>query len=198
MWRWVKRFIERIKMFIRRLLFQLPFRGHSPCAPPYEPQQWNDGSEIQRMNNCYNYACNIQNNTFARPGQGSDSPFPPPYNPRTGMGGYNCDDVSAAAIADGLVPVRRDEVCFHCCFKVALVIRLFDPNNPKSGIDFHWLRHDDNGRWSQKGGRGAATDKDNAGRQIDAPENALRNGRLNRYNQFCGYFCICRDRVRIA
>lgn len=182
------------------------FNGHSPCAKTYEPHRWNDLSagefctcdlqtetRVQCRNNCYNYACDIQNNTFARPGSGGNAPFPSPYNPITGTGGYSCNDLTAAASADGLVPVRQDQGCPQCCFKVALVLRLYDPSNPESGIDFHWYRHDNNGTWSHKIGKTSATNQDASGNMIDDPEQADRGG----YNQFCSYFCVCKSRVTI-
>lgn len=38
------------------------------CLPAYEPSAWNDGNGIQH-NNCYNYGCDIQTNTYAQPGR---------------------------------------------------------------------------------------------------------------------------------
>ncbi len=108
-WRRIRRWIERIMMAIRSFLGIPPFRGHSPCAPPYEPDNWNDGGEIQGNNNCYNYGCDTQTGNFSRPGNGRGHPFPSPFNPNTGSGGYGCSDVSEAAVHDGLRSVRRED-----------------------------------------------------------------------------------------
>jgi len=155
----------------------------------YEPERWNDeGAEgeectydlatettIQCKNNCYNYACNIQTNTLAQPGQ---------------AGGYvpseiDCDEYTKGAKFDGLKEISYDESCIKCCYKVALVIW--------PGVDFHWYRQDDNGKWSHKPGITAARETDNSGNPIFDPRTA-DNGP---YTEFCGYFCVCKCKVKI-
>ena len=163
--------IERLHSFLRRLICWFRCLFYRP--PRYEPERWNDeGAEaeectydlatettIQCKNNCYNYACNIQTNhkpkalvsevnILAQPGQ---------------AGGYvpseiNCDEYTRGAKSDGLKKIAYDESCMKCCHKVALVIW--------PGVDFHWYRQDDNGRWSHKPGMTAARDMDNSGNPI--------------------------------
>lgn len=201
MWQWLKKLIEcaieSIRMWIRRLFGIPPFKGHSPCAPKYQPAIWNDcpnpvpltppnvpvpssycshDNHKQRNNNCYNYGCNIQNDTYAQPGNSTTG-----YKPKA----INCTEYIKAAISDGLKPVKRCEPCSHCCHKVALVIW--------PGNDYHWYRQDENGRWSHKPDQGLATDKDSKGNPIDDPEEANRGP----YTVFCGYFCVCKNKVQI-
>ena len=66
------------------------------------------------------------------------------------------------------------------CHKVALVVA--------PGLDFHWYRLDDNGKWSHKPGNTKATNLDNLGNIIDDPRTADRGP----YTQFCGCFCVCK------
>jgi hypothetical protein len=181
-------------MWIRKLLGIPSFKGHSPCAPKYEPDKWKDDAE----NNCYNYGCNIKTSTFARPGRGGNKPFPPRYNPANSAGGYNCDDVTESAKSDGLISVKCEDVCSQCCYKVALMIHLAVPNNPKSGDDYHWVRQDDNSRWSHKPGQLDDRDTDDDGNPIDDPEKTFKAGGFKGYNKFCGYFCVCKDKVKIG
>lgn len=197
MWDWIKNIIECIKMAVRKLLGTPPFQGHSPCAPKYEPTVWNDcpnptplvppnapvpsnycfhGNHKQGTNNCYNYGCNIQNDTFAQPGSAGG------YTPTA----LTCEEYTKAAAADGLIKVFRCKPCPYCCHKVALVIW--------PGNDYHWYRQDDNGRWSHKPDGGLATDKDTQGNLIDDPETANRGP----YTTFCGYFCVCKNKVQIG
>lgn len=156
---------------------------HKP-KPKYEPEKWNDDgpwgidctcdlateTKKQCKNNCYNYATNIQTNTYAQPGRASGKMF----------SRINCAEVTAAAIADGLIKLQDGkDPCPKCCFKVALVIA--------PGTDYHWYRQDDNGKWSHKPGKTAATNLDNSGNEIGDPSTADRGP----YTDFCGYFCVC-------
>ena len=79
MWSWWKKLIDWIKKLWCKILCLF-------CKPPkYEPEKWNDEradaeectcnlateTKIQCKNNCYNYAYNIQTDTFAQPGRTS-------------------------------------------------------------------------------------------------------------------------------
>lgn len=147
------------------------------CAPVYDPAVWNDANGIQYSNNCYNYACNIQTNTFAQPGRASGNMY----------GQLDCQEVGAGAQSDGLASVSANGNCgcFCCCHRVALVIW--------PGYDFHWYRLDRNGRWSHKPGGTQATNVDNSGHLIDDPQTADRG----LYTVFCGFYCVCRAQVTI-
>ena len=46
---------ERIKAWVAEWIAS----GIDPCAPKYEPDEWNT-DKVQGPNNCYNYACNIK------------------------------------------------------------------------------------------------------------------------------------------
>ena len=87
------------------------------CLPVYQPAAWNDGDGIQLHNNCYNYGCDIQTNTFAQPGRAHGITLVWPAD-------MNCAAVTAGAIADKLVQVNCDDGCgcSECRHQVALVI----------------------------------------------------------------------------
>lgn len=142
--------------------------------PGYQPELWNDGDGIQYRNNCYDYCRNQQTNEFTQPGR--QHGWILTRNP------YTCAEVTAAAVADGLVRSTKEAACGAGCWKVALVI---DPDPADS--DFHWYRQDDNGWWSHKEGRRPARDTDDSGDRIEDPETADRGV----YTVFCGWFCMC-------
>jgi hypothetical protein len=148
--------------------------------PKYEPDRWNNPYSTgdyghQYCNNCYNYACNKATDNFAQPGYAAGAE----YNM------INCADVSAGAIADGLVArPNRTPAAENCCHTVALVMW---PDN-----DYHWYRLDVNGMWSHKPGGTAATSLDNSNNPIMNPETANRGN----YTVFCGYFTV--DRCKVA
>jgi len=49
-------------------LFKRKKRQVFTCSVGFNPGNWNY-QPVQRRNNCYNYATNIQTNTFAQPGE---------------------------------------------------------------------------------------------------------------------------------
>lgn len=139
--------------------------------PTYNPGEWNDSGAVQHNNNCYDYARDEKTGNFTQPGEDSGTP----------IDACSCESVSGGAQADGLTPSNKEDACPENCWKVTLVV---DDSPP---CDFHWYRQDDNGKWSHKPGGTEATNVDNSGNQITDPEIADRG----RYNQFCGYFCVC-------
>jgi hypothetical protein len=196
------RAVEQILRAVCRILELLlrPF-----CAPPYDPASWDLWTGYVRTtanNNCYNYATDIQTNTFAQPGRAAGlypgKPFaqqtPPP----------NCADVGRGAVADGLTPVDCDSGCGcrGCCHRVALVISPGSPSpwadesGEPTGIpvyDYHFYRLDKNGMWSHKPGAGAVTNRDASGNLISDPRTCNRYP----YTVFCGCYCVCKSQVRI-
>lgn len=151
--------------------------------PQYKPSEWNDFDTlgvggIQFNNNCYNYACNIANNTFAQPGAGSGNPFT----------ALDCADVGAGVQADGLI---FSDFIFGCLgldfsHRVALVIW--------PGEDFHFYRQDRSGMWSHKPGSTQVTNEDNSETLIADPQSADRGP----YTVFCGFYCVRRELVTIG
>ena len=150
----------------------------SGSEPTYDPGKWNKEGVVLN-NNCYAYATDNMTNTFPQPGKGSGAEPTPPYT---------CDNVTAAAVSDGLVKASCDNACPKGSFKVALVI-----NPDPLGNDFHWYRQDSNGNWSHKPGGTDATNKDNKGNPITDPRTADRGG----YTNFCGCFCVDPTAVKI-
>ena len=141
------------------------------------PRNWNY-QPVQRRNNCYNYATNIITNTFAQPGKASGQRH----------SRFKTENVYSACLRDGLVPIRETSPFIiprargYCI--IALVIW--------PGEDFHFLRLDLNGYWSQKSGRGPARNYDNSRRPIRDPRYCNRGP----YNVFGG-FLGCHPGIRI-
>jgi hypothetical protein len=157
------------------------------CNPIFEPDFWNDGTSvirqtdpksIQKMNNCYNYASDLPNSTFAQPGQASGVPIPR----------EDCPSRTAGALGDGLTANPTGAPCSGCCHLVALVIR---PGTVSA--DFHWYRRDADGTWSHKPGKTSARNTDDSSNVITDPRTANRG----RYTDFCGFFCVCKPRVHV-
>lgn len=180
-----------------------------------EKEALRDAVAAQSLNNCYNYACNRRTDTLfgAQPGRGSladgvaGNDYTPPSGWRTrdlnGNGNIEieerfwkpqdiaCDNLTAAAKADGLQQVDCNKKCPKNSYKKALVVA--------PGVDYHWYRQDNNGNWSHKPGSTPATNLDagNPSRRIPPkvitdPRQAERNyqpwGGPN-YSAFCGCFC---------
>jgi hypothetical protein len=169
-------------------------------APPYEPDNWNDGpgnppvpDNKQGKNNCYRYAVNKKTTTggFARPGRKGNNNPPRPGTKDNPAAGYDCAAWKAAAKADNLTNSTKEAVCDNG-YKVALVVG-FVQNGTDVSQDYHWYRQDSNGKWSHKPGGQKATNKDSGGNEITDPETCDK-GTLNdgtkQYENFCGYFCV--------
>ena len=150
----------------------------SGSEPTYDPAKWNKEGVVLK-NNCYAYATDNMTNTFPQPGKGSGAEPTPPYT---------CDNVTAAAVSDGLVKASCDNACPKDSFKVALVI-----NPDPLGNDFHWYRQDKTGCWSHKPGSTAARNTDESNHIITNPQTANRGG----YTQFCSFMITRPCKVRI-
>ena len=137
----------------------------------FNPRNWNY-RPVQRRNNCYNYATNIITNTFAQPGRASGQRH----------SAFTAENVYSACLRDGLVPIRERSPTRiprgrgYCV--IALVIW--------PGEDFHFLRLDLNGYWSQKNGRGPARNYDDSRRPIQDPRYANRGP----YRVFAGFLGV--------
>lgn len=152
-----------------------PLTWSALCIPAYQPASWNDGGAVQRSNNCYNYACDLANNTFAQPGRAAGTSIT-----------MDCASVTAGAVADGLVTADCNGDCVQCCHQVALVIW--------PGHDFHWYRKHEDGTWSHKPGQTPVRDYDNSHTTITDPRTADRGP----YTQFCTCCCVCKPNVVIG
>jgi len=151
------------------------------CIPVYDPGIWNNNASIMLTNNCYNYGCDIQTNTFAQPGRAHGI-----IVTRSDL--INCEKVHSAALADGLKDVDCDKGCGceKCQHQVALVV--------SPSWDYHWYRKDRDGKWSHKMGNTPATNLDNSGNVITDPRTANRGS----YTIFCGCFCVDKSMVTIS
>jgi hypothetical protein len=158
------------------IFFPLPTNGYEP---PYNPGFWNNDAKTRDCNNCYNYGANKKNNQYAQPG----------FTGNRLYSEFSCPNVTAAAIADGLIPWPADVPCSNYDYKVALVMR--------GGVDYHWLRQDRGGNWSEKRGPTPASDKDDAMNPITDPRVTLMNGKLGIYNEFCTFMCVLANPNRV-
>ena len=149
------------------------------CEPPeYEPEKWT-GGHAEEDNNCYNYACDIRTDSYAQPGRACGDELD--YK------NIICEEVTRAAVCDGLIEWNCDKPCPDCCHKVALAIW--------PGNDYHWYRQDADGMWSHKFNGHPPTNLDNSEDPISDPRTADRG----LYTEFCGCFCVCHlGKVNIA
>ena len=134
-----------------------------PFLTPIQIAFW-DNPPVRFRNNCYNYATNYASNTMAQPGRRSGRIY----------SAFECEEVSAAAKADGYV-----DACEGSVRVVALSIW--------PGFDFHWWRLHPGGFWAHKIGTSPVFQRDNSGRVLG---NGLTPANCDRgpYTQFCGFF----------
>ncbi len=172
-----------------------PMTGYEP---KYEPNLWNKKREHQDTHNCFAYAMNILdpqqianclkdkecNLPFHQPGSAAGYPRFSSEKPKT------CPNMIVRLLGDNpsMSLTTFERKCPPKTSKIALVV--------DEDEDYHFLRQDSNGWWSQKGGAKPVTNKDASMRPIWDPalcDNNWTNehGKLD-YDVFCAYMCVPR------
>jgi hypothetical protein len=172
----------------------------SGSEPAYDPAIWNRDIAVRETHNCYSYAMNVNDPKqmakckgkkecdapFHQPGSVSKYPFFKSNKPKT------CPNMVSRLLGDNpnLVMTDFEKRCPPKTSKIALVI--------DQSEDYHFLRQDKNGYWSQKSGARPVTNLDAGKHQIWDPQLADANfsnneGVLN-YDVFCSYMCVPREK----
>ena len=171
----------------------------SGCEPNYDSKLWNGRREHVDTHNCFMYALNILdpkqiyrcltskdcNLPFHQPGLVAGFLGFDAKRPKT------CPEMIARILGDNpsIKQSEFDERCPSGTSKIALIV--------DEDQDYHFLRQDSDGWWSQKGGAKPVTKLDAGGHPIWDPELADNNwtnehGVLN-YDIFCGHLCVPRN-----
>lgn len=173
----------------------------SGWEPDYEPDRWNSDKAVRLTHNCFSYSMNVMDSRqieacnkdpncdipFHQPGSISGYPKFNNTDPKT------CPNMIARLMGDNptIQPSAFELQCPRGTSKIALVV--------DEDQDYHFLRQDSNGMFSQKSGALPVTNKDALGHTIFDVQ--LANHNFNRppkdplhYDRFCGYFCVPRDR----
>ena len=168
--------------------------------PAYDPARWNRDIAIAETHNCYSYAMNVNDPKQMAKCRGKkecDAPFHQPgaaskYPPFRSDKPKTCPNLLSRIRGDNPNVVLREfeQRCPAGTSKIALVIDQSD--------DYHFLRQDKGGYWSQKSGARPVTDLDAGKHRIWDPQLADANfsnheGVLN-YDVFCGYLCVPRKK----
>jgi hypothetical protein len=179
---------------------QAPLSG---AEPRYEPWKWNT-SKVQKTHNCFSYAFNIFDIKqleacekdplcdvpFHQPGSVSGYPAFNDTDPKT------CPNMIARIMGDNITvtPSAFELRCPKGSSKIALVV--------DEDQDYHFLRQDSNGYFSQKSGEMPVTNLDSLGHKIFDVALANHDFRHTKstlnYDRFCGYFCVPRNRPLYA
>ena len=142
-------------IYTNRLRTVVAFPSLSPVSGWNEP-------DVQRGNNCYNFATDIRTDTFAQPGAGGGAPgqYPP----------KDCQPQSSGAIADGLqAGVQLADLCHSSGLPQGHVVALL----VATLFDYHFVRLEADGTWSSKAGNLPATTLDNSGLPIGTSNGQL-------------------------
>lgn len=168
--------------------------------PRYEPDRWNSDTAIRETHNCFAYAFNYIDpkqiesclgkqrctTPFHQPGSASGYEKFSKKKPKT------CPNMISRLMGDNptLQPSKFTQKCPAGTSKIALIV--------DADEDYHFLRQDTNGYFSEKHGGLPVSNLDGLGRlvydvQLANHNWSKENDPLN-YDLFCGYFCIPRDR----
>ena len=174
-------------------------------APPFEPKKWNSNKWLRNPHNCYTYAlnkidpkltaecerikCEMKNHLKPQPGYYAG--YPRIKNKKR----YNCGILVKRILADNpnLIYKRGDMRCDKGYYSGALTV------HPK--LTYHFYRQDNDGFWSHKDGATNAKRLDSDKKCILNPlkanrsyPNKLIQGQPANYKDFCGFFCIPKDK----
>lgn len=170
----------------------------SGWEPKFDPRRWNKRYTIRETHNCFSYAMNVNdprqiekckktkncNIPFHQPGN------PSHYLPFKSSKPKTCPNMMMRLIGDNpnLIMTTFEAKCPKKTSKIALVVDQSD--------DYHFLRQDKNGFWSQKSGARPVTNLDASKHEIWDPQlcdlNYSRNEGVLNYDVFCGFLCIPR------
>lgn len=171
----------------------------SGWEPRFEPDLWNSRKELRETHNCFSYAMNVNDPRQIQGCKGKPSctegfhqpGIPSGYEGFQGDRPKTCPNMIARILGDNpnIAMATFDVKCPPRTSKIALVVDESD--------DYHFLRQDNNGFWSQKSGARPVTNLDASKHRIWDPQLCDLNfsnheGVLN-YDIFCGYLCVPRD-----
>lgn len=144
--------------------------------PKYSPDPWNMPGVIDN-NNCWSYACDWKNRNRP-PGWPHDYP----YKPQPGGDGCITNACSCKSVMDCIerhprVKPRKGGKCPPGSYTIILFVDSTPP------CDYHFIRLDDNGMWSEKCGSLAV------GPQFDDP---YKRAKDSGYDTVCQHYCVTR------
>jgi len=173
-----------------------PLTGSEPA---YDPERWNNTTELRETHNCYSYAMNVNDPRQIAECKGKkdcDAPFHQPGSPAKYPSFRSdkpktCPNMMMRLIGDNpnLIMTNFETKCPAQTSKIALVVDQSD--------DYHFLRQDKNGFWSQKSGARPVTNLDANKHEIWDPalcDLDFRNEGVLNYDIFCGYLCVPRTK----
>ena len=179
----MKRAISRAKLIIK-------------YSPEYNPEKWNKNAKIKWSHNCYAYMLDKidkKNIKLCKPPKCMDLKPQPGY--AYGMKKLKKKKVSCKMIQNRMykdnpaIKLTKND-CPPKYYMGALAV---DPNK-----DYHYYRREKDGFWSHKDDVLRATNLDSGGKRFLDPKNIKReNDRFKlKYKDFCGYYCIPKNRTR--
>ena len=181
------------EMHITTCPFKSPLTG---WEPNFEPSRWNRRA-VRESHNCFSYAMNVNDPKQIQKcvdEEDCEAPFHQPGVPANYPSFHSkkqktCPNMVMRLLGDNpdLKMTTFEKKCPPRTSKIALVV---DPSD-----DYHFLRQDSSGFWSQKSGARAVTKLDASRHEIWNPQmcdlNYERDGVLN-YDVFCGFLCVPR------
>lgn len=195
--------------------------------PKYKPDAWNKAG-VKAANNCYNYATNKPFKPggkrkypgAAEPGRASGLTVGVNIGfnvlDRTDLGPgqvlfgpaveITCKGLKNACVADGMVAAKDGPKCDGADCWVVAYYRKPAKKRGKSGLfwesaDYHFVRQDADGKWSHKPGAADVTRKQYNPKKKDFSGPAITDPAKDNVGagyEFCGYLCVCPDKVQIA
>lgn len=197
--------------------------GLNGFEPDYDPDRWNNYKSVRITHNCFSYAFNLMDPKQIRkcladpncdpknPGEDCQGSCDVPFHQPGSVSGYprfTDKDPKTCPNMIGRIYGDNPSVQHSTSFKASTFEGKCPAGSSKIALivdekqDYHFLRQDNTGFFSQKSGAMPVTNLDAQGHKIyDVP---LANHFFKRHNKddeplnydrFCGYFCVPRDRL---
>ena len=174
-----------------------PVTGYEPS---YQPDMWNARTEVRETHNCFSYALNVNDPKQIAKCKGLKNCNAPFHQPGAVSGFRRFDNSAPKTCPNMLARIMGDNPtitftafntkCPANTSKIALIVDESD--------DYHFLRQDSNKFWSHKPGARPVTNVDADGHTIWNPELAnfdyTDTGGDLKYDIFCGYMCVPRNK----
>ena len=186
----------------------------SGYEPPYDPDQYNKDPKIQNLFNCFDYALRVVDHEKADICRLNDKDSRCSFDQPGGTKGLSnllrqargrsCKTVEYLLKQD-IPDIIKTDFYSKCPVGTSKIAMRVDP-----GEDYHFYSHDkdeedpeNNGTWSHKDGGNKVKRFDADGQPIVNPQTAAsdyrQNGSFLNYEDFCGFYCVPRNRkIRLA
>lgn len=173
--------LMRARIQLLTLMPKNPLTGKGHCGPVFKPNLWRESPttrarDLMDANDCFHYATNWRVDEHAHQSEPGDN-----GGPR--LGHKTTPALAFMALAnDGFVPIGYDDKPPVGFYKIGCWLT-------DAQTEYHFMRQDTDGFWSDKFGGGSISGHDMAGHRIADPRAYMANKYLS-FTVLVGFFIL--------